>query len=131
MNTQFHLPLTRLTGSAVARRLVEHALTSWSLGHRLDDALIVTTELVENALEHTKAAGELCLTRLPGRVRIEVTDSSSELPVVHELNLASRRGRGLWMVQAIAAAWGAESISDGKTVWAELDTAGDGRRAAR
>lgn len=123
MRTEFRLRLSAVAGSAVARRLVERAFRLWRLPHRVDDGLIVITELVENVIRHTPAGGDLRLYLRPGTVVIEVADSSPQLPVIREADPREARGRGIRMVQAIATRWGASPVPGGKVVWAELDTA--------
>jgi signal transduction histidine kinase len=122
MKTEFHLPLSVVTGSAIARRLVERAFAGRRHHAQLEDALIVTTELVENALRHTPPGSHLRLCVRPGVARIEVTDRSVAAPIVRSSGYAGAGGRGMRLVQAIARRWGVERTTDGKVVWAELET---------
>jgi hypothetical protein len=67
----------------------------------------------------------LCLALLPGdpgRVRVEVLDDAAGLPQLQSPSPAAPRGRGLQIVQALAARWGVEPHEDGwKAVWAEVE----------
>ena len=123
MKRTFRLRLTGAIGPSVARRTVERALKLWRFGDRMDDALIVTTELVENVVKHTGNGGELQLSIRDGAVLIQVADSSSDLPEVQAEDFRRPDGRGLRMVQVIADRWGSRPIAGGKVVWAELDPA--------
>jgi anti-sigma regulatory factor (Ser/Thr protein kinase) len=127
--TVYHLPLSVRSGSAPARRLVAHALRRWRLGHRIDDTLIVVTELVENALRHAPPGSDLSLKLFPGVLRVEVTDGSYLPPVVRPEQYGGPGGRGLRIVRAIAALWNYTPTATGKVVWANLST--DGRRSER
>jgi anti-sigma regulatory factor (Ser/Thr protein kinase) len=124
MTTEFRRRLSGAASSALARRLVEQALRTWRLTHRLDDALIVTTELVENVFKHTSDGGQLKVRLRPGALVIEVADDSPELPERRVPGRDGFGGRGIRMVEAIAARWGAKPTAKGKVVWAELDIAG-------
>ncbi|KAB2343444.1 ATP-binding protein [Actinomadura rudentiformis] len=67
-----------------ARRAVADALDAWHLERWRDDALTVTSELVTNAVSHSRPPIALTLAVMPGpqpRLLIEVTDGSPDLPV--------------------------------------------------
>jgi anti-sigma regulatory factor (Ser/Thr protein kinase) len=115
------LPATA-AAAAAARRLVTRSLGRWHLADRTDDVLIITTELVENVIKHTNAGGQLRLCLHQGRLLIEVTDYSTVLPHVREVDSNGFGGRGLRMVQTVATRWGARPSGSGKVVWAELAT---------
>jgi serine phosphatase RsbU (regulator of sigma subunit)/anti-sigma regulatory factor (Ser/Thr protein kinase) len=93
----------------------------------LDDAKLVVTELVTNALLHGEAPRTLRLLDQDGVVRIEVHDASRILPVLPRQNLEAMTGRGLGLVAALSDTWGVEPVTDGKVVWAALRTDGEGR----
>lgn len=105
-----------------ARHVVVEVLRAWAVPHDIDDAALLTTELVSNVLDHV--GGEASLTvevDSSGEwLRIGVVDGSAVLPVVHELDNERPRGRGLRMLQLIATRWGSEEVGDGKRVWFEL-----------
>jgi anti-sigma regulatory factor (Ser/Thr protein kinase) len=127
--TVYHLPLSARSGSAPARRLVAHALGRWRLSHRIDDTLIVVTELVENALRHAPPGSDLSLKLFPGVLRVEVTDASHQPPVLRPEQFGGPGGRGLRIVRALAALWNYTPTATGKVVWANLATGG--RRSQR
>ena len=106
----------------VARHVVVDLLRAWAVPHDLDDAALLTTELVSNVIEHV--GGEATLTvelnSSEEWLRIGVVDGSAVLPVVQELDHDRPRGRGLRMLQLIATRWGSEEAHDGKRVWFEL-----------
>ncbi|MEU7524159.1 ATP-binding protein [Saccharothrix sp. NPDC042600] len=89
-------------------------------GDPLEDLLLVVTELVTNAYDHSPRPRRLRLSVLPERVRVEVEDSSGDPPVVGRSRISDSRGRGLVLVAALSADWGHTAHGDGKTVWADV-----------
>jgi len=110
--------------AAMARRAAEGALRMWSLADCADDVLLVTTELVQNVTQHTRAGGELRLALLTESLLIEVADTDSSLPQIAGRDVRRIGGRGLLLVAAVAVDWGARhALLDGvpgKVVWAVL-----------
>ncbi|MDG4827483.1 ATP-binding protein [Asanoa sp. WMMD1127] len=107
--------------AGAARRAVREALDRWKLGHLADDALLVTTELVQNAVVHAGDGGVLVVRRSAAGLRIEVADESRDEPTVRPPDPQRVGGRGLSLVAAVARAWGTlRSGQTGKIVWAEL-----------
>jgi anti-sigma regulatory factor (Ser/Thr protein kinase) len=107
-----------------ARRFVRHALRRWDAENAVDDALVVVSELVTNAIAHTHSGCELRLARVGGAggvLRVEVNDRGAQMPDVQLLTELREHGRGLHIVAALTSAWGVDTEPDGsKTVWAEL-----------
>ncbi len=104
------------------------AFTREALGGRLDavadDAALVVTELVTNALLHGGPPVRLRLRDVARGVRLEVADRGTELPVAVRRSSVAMTGRGLSLVAALTRSWGVEEDGHGgKVVWAEL--AGD------
>ena len=125
---QAEIPATVLAPRA-ARHTVAALLPGWQLEPLVDDALLVVSELVTNAVRHApgQAGLELELVAHADRLRITVTDGSAIRPVVAHLQHTRPSGRGLHIVQALAARWGVDHLPDGKRVWAELATPHPGR----
>ena len=103
-----------------ARKTVSDQLWAWGLSSIVDDAEIITSELVTNAIEHGGGVVELRVAALPHRVRISVMDGSPEVPQVATDRGLQVGGRGLALVERLAADWGHDVGPDGKEVWAEL-----------
>jgi len=91
----------------------------------LDDALILTSELVTNAIRHGRPAVTLAIHLEPSALTVVVTDTGPERrPLVPSApHPDSPTGRGLVIVDALATRWGItpQSGSPGKAVWFALD----------
>lgn len=110
-----------LSSVADARLFVKAQLRKWGIGQPLDDALLVVSELAANALTHARSSYSIRLSATAHVLRIEVDDTGSGTPEPQPLTEDEEHGRGLHLVDALAASWGMESAaSGGKRVWAEL-----------
>ena len=110
--------------ASVARWLVTDLLRTVLADDPLDTAALLTTELVSNAIRHTR--DELVLTvRLEGGwLRVGVADSSHRRPQLVRGGGRDPSGRGLQLVTALADRWGVDPDGRGlgKTVWFEIGT---------
>jgi hypothetical protein len=90
----------------------------------MDDALLIASELVTNAVRHGSPQIVLSVREVPGGLRIEVGDEGSTVPVptTRAPDTEQLTGRGLLIVAATSHDWGIAPHPDrpGKTVWAEL-----------
>lgn len=104
-----------------ARRALRDRLRQWDLTELLDDASVVTGELVANA---ARLGGAFRLLLIPedGALVIEVSDSSPEEPEMRDAfgDADAEGGRGLFIVDALAADWGVRRDSRRKVVWARV-----------
>ncbi|MCK8677844.1 ATP-binding protein [Streptomyces lichenis] len=125
---QLDLVATR-TAAGYARAFTGLALAKWGAGPVQDDALLVVSELVTNAVTATTTALaepdglSLVTVRLLGlraSVVIEVWDLSTARPAAKEPDEESEGGRGLLLVGSLASRWGSYTAGGGKAVWAEL-----------
>lgn len=109
-------------GPADARRFVVETLTAWEHTDLVDDAAVIITELATNAVIHARTDFTVTICRLPGgAIRVAVRDASLVPPRPRRPRPLENSGRGLGLVEAIAAGWGADLLADGKTVWAQFD----------
>lgn len=105
----------------VARRFVTDTLTRWRLPDRVrENAELVVSELVGNAVEHGGGTTELVVSRSDEVVRVDVVDENPELPTMQRPEPVEDRHRGLLIVAALSTRWGTDRTESGKTVWAEL-----------
>ena len=110
-------------GSArLARGFITDTLTSWECGNVVDTVVLLTSELVTNAVLHARTMVTVTVSLDARRLRVEVCDRSRTLPRMRPYGVDDATGRGLPMIGAYAAAWGADPRPDGKCVWFEIDT---------
>jgi anti-sigma regulatory factor (Ser/Thr protein kinase) len=111
----------------LARCLVRATLEYRRLGDYIDDAAIIASELVTNAIEHASAGepgAKIGLTLIhvwEGQaIGVVVTDTSRIPPVRRETTGGDEHGRGLHVVEALSARWGWIPEPGGKAVYAIL-----------
>jgi hypothetical protein len=100
------------------------------LGTVVDDAVLILSEFVTNALRHARALNSDTIRVFwsltgEGLLRIEVTDGGGTTrPVTkpYSMSVSAQAGRGLEIVDRLADRWGSqrEESGDEYTVWAEL-----------
>ncbi|MFF3334299.1 SpoIIE family protein phosphatase [Streptomyces sp. NPDC002888] len=112
---------------ATARSFVRDTLQGWGFGDVVDDAVVLTSELVTNAVVHAGTHADVLCLRGDDGVRIEVADRypEREIPLqgsaVTMGNLDREGGRGLQLCAAIAGRWGVEYTPTHKQVWFQLN----------
>lgn len=120
--------------ASVARAHLRAAISSWRLSVDVDVAVLLVSELVTNAVTHGDdstgtrggtggGTGVTMLVRCSGKeLRVEVHDGSREMPVPVSLEVSddSETGRGLMLVDTLAADWGYYRTPGGKAVYFTL-----------
>lgn len=110
-----------LDAPAHARRFISETLMSWGLDRLRDNATLVASELVTNAVLHAAPPLVVSLVRGAESVRIEVRDANARLPALRRATNRSSHGRGLPLIAAVSKHWAAEALpTGGKVVWAEV-----------
>ena len=104
-----------------ARAFVESVLAGAGLEALAYTATLLVSELVANAILHSGTPLEVLVQCGEGRARVEVHDGNPQLPVRKHYSNMSGTGRGLLLVERMAAGWGANRTAGGKVVWFELD----------
>jgi anti-sigma regulatory factor (Ser/Thr protein kinase) len=104
-----------------ARVFVESVLAGAGLSDLAYTATLLVSELVANGVLHSGTPLEVVVRCGEDRVRIEVYDGNQVLPVRKHYSNLSGTGRGLLLVERMAAGWGADPTPTGKVVWFELD----------
>ncbi|MFJ9540174.1 SpoIIE family protein phosphatase [Streptomyces sp. NPDC101225] len=112
---------------ATARSFVRDTLQGWGFADIVDDAVVLTSELVTNAVVHAGTSADVLCLRSDEGVRIEVADRypEREIPLQGSpANMGSpdrEGGRGLQLCAALAGRWGVEYTPTHKQVWFQLD----------
>ncbi|KUN16759.1 PAS domain S-box protein [Streptomyces antibioticus] len=112
---------------ASARSFVRDTLQGWGFADIVDDAVVLTSELVTNAVVHAGTAADVLCLRSDDGVRIEVADRypEREIPLQgHPSTMGSpdrEGGRGLQLCAALAGRWGVDYTPTHKQVWFQLD----------
>ena len=114
---------------ATARAFVSRTLSSYQIGADNDAATLLTSEIVTNAIQHTKSgvdggAVTIVVIGVPRGVLVEIIDDGSAGTPVVKGDLYAAEGHGLFLVQHLAAQWGYLRDPAGTTVWFHLPTAG-------
>ncbi|MEU9864966.1 SpoIIE family protein phosphatase [Streptomyces sp. NPDC047971] len=111
---------------ATARAFVRDTLQGWGYAEIVDDAVVLTSELVTNAVIHAGTTADVLCLRSDDGVRVEVADRypEREIPLQSGRTLAHpdrENGRGLLLCAALATRWGVEYTPTHKHVWFQLD----------
>lgn len=114
---------------AAARAFVERTLSASRLKVDSDAATLLTSEIVTNAIMHTKSGvpgGTVTIVvfAVPHGVLVEVIDEGSAGVPIVKGDLYAAEGHGLFLVQQLAAQWGYLRDPAGTTVWFHLPSAG-------
>lgn len=104
-----------------ARRFLDGVLERWHCEPAIATVQTLLSELVTNAVVHARSKPEVSVLMLGDRIRVEVADASSDLPMPVPLGGLEPGGRGLAIVAAEASRWGVRSHpAGGKTVWFDV-----------
>ncbi|MCA1220471.1 ATP-binding SpoIIE family protein phosphatase [Streptomyces sp. 8L] len=109
---------------ADARHQLRALLHDWPDEEQIDSAVLMVSEMVTNVLVHTdgdalvsaETAGESGSRTL----RVEVADTSDQLPHRRKPGEMASSGRGLVLMEVLADEWGVDPRGDGKMIWFEL-----------
>ena len=125
VGTEIMLALPSDAGApALARAyLAEHA--DGLPDELIDDALLLVSELVTNAVQHGRPDIILRIRKHPPGIGVSVQDEGEELLARHTgaPDLQALGGRGLLLVDALASEWGVEPAEPppGKIVWLQVE----------
>jgi anti-sigma regulatory factor (Ser/Thr protein kinase) len=112
----------RPSSAGVAREVLADQLRQWQIEDLCDDAALVVTELISNAVRHARTTVELTISHLDDGVRMEVRDGSDRPLRRRPCSESDESGRGLHLVDALSSRHGVTSDGEGKRVWVEMLT---------
>lgn len=126
--TRFSVQLPPTARSAArGRHLMVDALRQWHLDGLIDAAALLSSEIITNAVLHARTAITVAIERIEdGCVQIEVSDGSTISPQRRQPTLESTNGRGVHLLDRLAASWSVRTTPQGKTVQFTLDSNRDG-----
>jgi anti-sigma regulatory factor (Ser/Thr protein kinase) len=122
------LELGTLPGAVPCARLhTRQVAWEWGLAEQSQDAALIVSELVTNAVAAAQAMQPVWPVRLwllsdASQIAILVWDPSQQPPVRTQADAFAESGRGLLLVETISHRWGWYPAGDtmGKVIWAVL-----------
>ncbi|WP_282703545.1 PAS domain S-box protein [Streptomyces sp. CC219B] len=102
------------------RVLLGKALADWDCTALADDALLLVSEILTNAVQHAEGPLGLHARRTADDLTVEVSDRSPHLPQPRQAAQNEESGRGLCLVRTLAHSWGVQPTDEGKTTWFTL-----------
>jgi anti-sigma regulatory factor (Ser/Thr protein kinase) len=119
----------------LARAFVVQTFSSKQIQADCDAATLLTSEIVTNAIQHTKSGADggtvtIVVIGVAHGVLIEIIDDGAAGAPVVKGDLYAAEGHGLFLVQHLATECGYLKDSAGTTVWFHLPTADEARQAA-
>src|SRR5215510_9136392 len=105
------------------RRLVRETLAEWGLDSYIDHTVLISSELVTNALRHGAGMIGVRLHHARRDLRIEVHDHGAGRPLRWHAGTADESGRGLAVIDGLISMydgqWGCtdDYTGSGKTVY--------------
>ncbi|MGX1761960.1 ATP-binding protein [Streptomyces lydicus] len=120
---------------AEGRRFTSSTLCGWGMCQLVDNAEIIVSELLSNALRHGTPRSSahrhearplwLGLLRQKGTVLCAVCDHSAQVPVLRRTGVLATSGRGLHIIDCLSGSWGfTPPTPAGKAVWATISSPG-------
>ena len=107
--------------AAEARGRVRAAICTWDVRVDVDVAILLTSELVTNAIRHeVTGIVTLAITCSCGQLRVDVYDTSRRLPMLVDASADDEAGRGLMLVTTLSDEWGFYRTPAGKAVYFTL-----------
>jgi anti-sigma regulatory factor (Ser/Thr protein kinase) len=121
---ELQLP-TDPSAGRLARGFVLSLLGTWGLEELCDTVVLLTSEVVTNAVLHAASPLALQVTRLDDGVRVAISDGSRSQPARRRHSQQATTGRGLRLLDDLSDEWGSDANAGGKTVWFTATTAAD------
>lgn len=116
---RWQLP-AEVTSGVRARTQLRQLLSAWGLGGLFDDAELLLSELISNAVVHAHSPVTVTISRHRDVLHVEVSDHGPGVAHRRDGHLDDTHGRGLMLVDAISSMWGVTANDDAKTVWFRL-----------
>lgn len=101
----------------LARRTLRDLCQAVNLAQVSDDAQLLVSEHVTNAVVHGRGTVVVRAYVSPRELRVEVQDDDPRPAQVRHAADYDEGGRGISMLVALAAAWGVQALPLGKYIW--------------
>jgi anti-sigma regulatory factor (Ser/Thr protein kinase) len=124
LSAHFTLPPVR-TSARAAREQLARLIAGWGDEDARHAVSLLLSEVVTNAVLHARSSMTVHVEDEGDRLRVQVDDQSPVAPVRREAGTDRPGGRGLRLLDALAAEWGVLTGSTGKSVWFEVRAVGD------
>ncbi|MDQ1709620.1 MAG: hypothetical protein QOG49_1005 [Frankiaceae bacterium] len=96
-------------------------LRRWHFDGAVEQAQLLTSELVTNAVLHAGTDVQVVLEAYADTVHVEVIDLTTRRPVARYTPYDDlQTGRGLTLLDSMASSWGVDALDRGKSVWFDL-----------
>lgn len=128
VDTETHLPLDPVPASVGSARQFVLSELGEVLPDDLDSAVLLTSELVTNAVLHARTPLCVGVTRAGGSAMITVSDRVAEQPRPQPRSATRLGGRGLALVAELADDWGGVTTPGGKVIWFTIPIAVPARK---
>jgi anti-anti-sigma factor len=103
----------------LVRNVVAEACLRWGIAATTASTQLVACELMSNAIEHARSPADFTIALRDRRVHVTVRDGSSLMPRrTGPRGPGDPHGRGLVLIDDLAASWGTVRTETGKLVWA-------------
>jgi anti-sigma regulatory factor (Ser/Thr protein kinase) len=99
-----------------ARRFVLAALATWGRDGLADTAVLLTSEVVTNAVLHARTPVQLAVSQVSDGVCVEVSDGSRRKPTLRRAGQEATNGRGVALLDQLADRWDVSVHRRGKTL---------------
>jgi anti-sigma regulatory factor (Ser/Thr protein kinase) len=105
------------TDSVTKARRFARSILADSVPQASDAVELMVSELATNCVRHTNSTFALRIDISEQQVRVEMTDHDERKAVRRTPDPLEPSGRGLGIIEALAANWGVTPAPVGKTVW--------------
>lgn len=126
-DSRLALPLEPVVGAARrSREAITAACDRWDRPDLAGAACIVVTELVNNVVAHARTSMVVLMAVRGAGLSVAVRDESPRAPsFTGAPSPTAYGGRGMLLIDTVAARWGCLPLNSGKVVWALLSGAKD------
>ena len=107
-------------GPRQAREAVEHWARRSGVERLADDLVLIVSELVTNAVRYGAPPVRVEVALGDDLVTVAVVDAAPQRPAVRQAGHDAEGGRGLLLIDLLAAEHGVRADPPGKAVWAAL-----------